>query len=645
MAIQVMPSVGAATERIQELLRKAQTIKKSSTIDPPLPAAEFSGPNGLYLGEHVGDRSSQYAVIETAARSCLYEFVASRTIDQPSFVEVWNLLDIVQICGDNGQCDGALVLWLVEELLDSQSIDGCRIVFNYLESRRERIIAKDFLKNKNLIVLRSCNELLRRLSRAEDAVFCGRVFIFLFQSFPLGDKSSVNLRGEFHVENVTTFEDTRPESTTHDDVMDVDSKPLESVLSAEKIEKGTSSEVPTVTVNASDTAGSVIHNKDTKDASNKTLDADTLYPRFWALQHAFSNPPLLFSQEYLEGFKSGLETTLAKFMEVPKIIQAKANDSKKGTKRNHTEMRDDFASTFNPKYLTSKDLFILELSDLAFQRNILVQALIVLDFLLSLSERSKERLSGVTQQKALQYPFTLSKEDTAWTLGMKDEIARYLNKVSARDAREREGPIYHRMVDTVLSRDKNWVRWKLENCPGIKQQPASAQEFIDAKTGAERVCATKRLRATPMGSVDLGFLVDSDIANGMDRLKGPDRYSLPEAESFIKGIAGDDLDLEMAVDEKEKESLQEAKVSKTWRTLRIAYKTKLGMFDKIDDGKALQRLFQPEAMEEAVRDEDGNEAAAEGRVNNSVAEQTGQQEEQRADRASETLEARVEAGT
>jgi len=34
-----------------------------------------------------------------------------------------------------------LVLLLIEELLDSQSISGCRLVFSYLESRREAIIA------------------------------------------------------------------------------------------------------------------------------------------------------------------------------------------------------------------------------------------------------------------------------------------------------------------------------------------------------------------------------------------------------------------------------------------------------------------------------------------------------------------------
>lgn len=36
------------------------------------------------------------------------------------------------------QCEPGLIFWLIEELLDSQTIDGCRKVFDYLESRRER---------------------------------------------------------------------------------------------------------------------------------------------------------------------------------------------------------------------------------------------------------------------------------------------------------------------------------------------------------------------------------------------------------------------------------------------------------------------------------------------------------------------------
>ena len=52
-------------------------------------------------------------------------------------------------------CEPGLVCWLVEELLDSQTIDGCRKVFDYLDSRRERMIAV-------------CGIALRQISRVAD---------------------------------------------------------------------------------------------------------------------------------------------------------------------------------------------------------------------------------------------------------------------------------------------------------------------------------------------------------------------------------------------------------------------------------------------------------------------------------------------
>jgi THO complex subunit 1 len=250
------------------------------------------------------------------------------------------------------------VFLLVEELLDSQSIDGCRIVFDFLESRREVLIAvlaqtnrpfskalliqdgQNGSKNKDLVILRSCNELLRRLSRAEDAVFCGRVYIFLFQSFPLGDKSSVNLRGEFHVENVTTYEESVQATQNAQDRMDVDSAKLEQDA-AKAVESGPSPK-----------------------NDPKTLSIDSLYPIFWSLQHAFSNPINLFSEDRFADFRKGLEATLAKFKEVPKVIQTTNAESSRGAKRKLDETYDEFASTFNPKYLTSRDLFKLEVRTL-----------------------------------------------------------------------------------------------------------------------------------------------------------------------------------------------------------------------------------------------------------------------------------------
>lgn len=194
--------------------------------------------------------------------------------------------------------------------------------------------------------MRLCNELLRRLSRAEDPVFCGRVYVFMFQSFPLGDKSSVNLRGNFHVENVTTFEEFLTDTNINEDAMQVDND----------------ASTPTIktTAELEDPTTRPLNLRKGKEDPPKTLDIDTLYPLFWSLQHSFSNPPRLFEENNFKDFRSSLEATLAKFKEVPKVIQSGDIERKKGSKPSSGDNYDAFANTFNPKYLTSRDLFKLE---------------------------------------------------------------------------------------------------------------------------------------------------------------------------------------------------------------------------------------------------------------------------------------------
>lgn len=99
---------------------------------------------------------------------------------------------------------------------------------------------------------------------------------------------------------------------------------------------------------------------------------------------------------------------------------------------------------------------------------------------------------------------------------MRTDIAAYLQQGT-------EGKFYYRMVDTVLSRDKNWVRWKAENCPPFQRASVSAEAFLDAKNGAQKACANKRLRATPLGTLDLSFLSDEENADGLNRLRDSTR--------------------------------------------------------------------------------------------------------------------------
>lgn len=145
MAVVDGSSLNPVAQRLDYLLRRARVVKQSTNIDPPLQVSELVPENESLLGDIEGEKEVRGLAIESAAKSVFYINLGSTRIDEPSFVTVWNLLDILQYCGDRDLCSPQLVLLLIEELLDSQSISGCRTVFNFLESRREAIIAVIFL--------------------------------------------------------------------------------------------------------------------------------------------------------------------------------------------------------------------------------------------------------------------------------------------------------------------------------------------------------------------------------------------------------------------------------------------------------------------------------------------------------------------
>lgn len=99
---------------------------------------------------------------------------------------------------------------------------------------------------------------------------------------------------------------------------------------------------------------------------------------------------------------------------------------------------------------------------------------------------------------------------------MKSDIAAYLQQGP-------EGKFYYRMIDTVLTRDKNWTHWKAEGCLPIERTSVPAEDFSEAQKGAQRAYTNKRLRSTPMGSLDLNFLSDAGSEDGFRQLARPER--------------------------------------------------------------------------------------------------------------------------
>lgn len=210
-------------------------------------------------------------------------------------------------------------------------------------------------------------------------MFCGRVYIFLFQSFPLHDKSSVNLRAEFHVENTTTFDGPGEEDQKegeHAEKMDLDEpqppsqEEVKKETPANEGEPGKSQQGPSAPATT----------RTTEKKPEASLNDYLTYAMFWSLQGFFSAPTKLFERENFSSFQKGLETTMTVFQQVkakpdtknsfPKPQLPSSNDvgtpvngdsSPRGTKRKHSEQQYDILyKTFNPKYLTSRHLFELE---------------------------------------------------------------------------------------------------------------------------------------------------------------------------------------------------------------------------------------------------------------------------------------------
>uniref|UniRef100_V5EE91 Nuclear matrix protein n=1 Tax=Kalmanozyma brasiliensis (strain GHG001) TaxID=1365824 RepID=V5EE91_KALBG len=144
-------------------------------------------------------------------------------------------------------------------LIEAQPIPTCSRIFGYTESRVKPLtIGLHPGRGKGPVLLRTCNELLKRLSKPsqEDTVFAGRILSLLAKVFPLGERSGVNLRGDFNVENKTHIEER--------------------------------------TEDAEDEVGDGA-DADERDQIFK-VDYD-FYELFWKVQRFFANPPLLMGAQ------------------------------------------------------------------------------------------------------------------------------------------------------------------------------------------------------------------------------------------------------------------------------------------------------------------------------------------------------------
>ena len=146
------------------------------------------------------------------------------------------LLDLSIHVSQGGAAEMNLPFSLIEDWFDGSTINDCETVFMFVESRAATLTHPDFLKKGKLTMLRACNEVLRRLSKAKNTVFCGKILMFLAAAFPLSERSGVNAKSAFNTANVTSIEDDGDEEMSEASKMELDAKPTGGELNSSEFE-------------------------------------------------------------------------------------------------------------------------------------------------------------------------------------------------------------------------------------------------------------------------------------------------------------------------------------------------------------------------------------------------------------------------
>ncbi|KAJ4821803.1 suppressor of the transcriptional defect of hpr1 by overexpression [Turnera subulata] len=452
-------------------------------------------------------------LLENMLRTLLQELVASavqsgeeimkygQSIDdgENSQGQIPRLLDVVLYLCEREHVEGGMIFQLLEDLTEMSTMRNCKDVFGYIESKQDILGKQELFARGKLVMLRTCNQLLRRLSKANDVVFCGRILMFLAHFFPLSERSAVNIKGVFNTSNETKYEKDPP-------------------------------------------AGIAID--------------FNFYKTLWSLQECFCNPAsLAIAPAKWQKFTSSLMVVLSTF-------EAQPLSEEEGDANN----LEDEATAFNIKYLTSSKLMGLELKDPSFRRHVLVQCLILFDYLKAPGKNDKD---GTSESM---------KED----IKSSEERVKNLLEITPP-----KGKDFLHKIEHILEREKNWVWWKRDGCPPFEKQPTVNKMIPDG--------SKKRRPRWRLGNKELSQLWKWADQNP-NALTDPQRVRTPSITEYWKPLA-EDMDPSAGIEE---EYHHKNNRVYCWKGLRFAARQDLDLFSRFTD-HGIEGVVPPELLPLDVR--------------------------------------------
>ncbi|XP_014281212.1 THO complex subunit 1 [Halyomorpha halys] len=279
--------------------------------------------------EKLKQKWSSYQAKDITKRVSMEQAVRDKTVmlinnsNQPKYIDdLKKLLNGVILLCKNELATVLFSVNILSDIIDTSTLAVCEKLFDFIEDNLPTWKSNTFFTACKNNILRVCNDLLRRLSKAQNTIFCGRILLFLAVFFPFSERSGLNIVSDFNVDNLHKYDPKFDPSEESIEIVDVSTK----------------------------------------------VD-NNFHSKFWTLQDFFRNPNHCYNK-----------TQWKEFVEITNMVLGTFKKNKL-TRESVDRLCLKYRSQYFTKFLTSHKLLVLQLSDSNFRRTICLQLLMLFQYL------------------------------------------------------------------------------------------------------------------------------------------------------------------------------------------------------------------------------------------------------------------------
>ncbi|CAF0711165.1 unnamed protein product [Brachionus calyciflorus] len=455
--------------------------------------------------------SNSDEIVKTAIEHSFRTFIV-QNMDKIEFENLKKIVDLSISAAQKKLCLPTTPIHMLNDMLSTLTIEKCSEIFCYLEDSSHIWKSELFYQSVKNYLLRMCNDLLKRLSKSQNTVFSGRIHLFLAKLFPLNEKSGLNLMSHFS-DNFTRYTNN-PEA-------------FEEAINKNKMD--------------------VMETDEDDKISSHAMPIDyNLYTKFWSLQEIFCKPNTCYDKHTWRIFTNNAN-------EVFEALKSYKLEDIKDEGTSKMDEYDDMNLYFS-KYLTSEKLLDLQLNDSNFRRQILLQFLILFQYL-------GADIKFKTNSQVL------NEEQSAWIKSATKKVTDLIKETPPQGSKFSNG------VRHILEREEIWNKWKNEGCPNYVKEKKQIQ--VPSKTPTKRpkpLSSDFLLKSTTKKAFISDQSVISKLCNvnheNLEVCKDPNRQFLPSLKEFFE----DAIDQMDPANQVEKQYYLINQTDWAWKALRLLAK-------------------------------------------------------------------------